>query len=58
MSELIEGIAARHVAQSLEELRDPAKHDRWASGERASDEAREIVSALLQAAIQRLEQEN
>lgn len=57
MSESVEQIAARHVAQSLDDLKDPARCERWANGERAREQAQEIVAQVLAEAEQRLNPE-
>ncbi len=48
--------AEKHVSQSLDEMRDPKKFDRWNNGERAKEQASEIVSSLLAEAHEALEQ--
>ncbi len=44
-----------HIAQSLEEMRDPAKFRRWEDGTRAEEEAQKIVAAVLAERIKSLE---
>jgi hypothetical protein len=56
MNELADELAAEHVAQSLEEMRDDTKRDRWQNGERAREQATAIVSRMVADAVRRLEQ--
>lgn len=44
---IIEQIANRHVERSLAELESQSKVDSWTDGDRARDEATEIVAAVL-----------
>ncbi len=48
-------IVESHIAQSLQELRDPSKFARWENGERADEEAKRIVSLLLAEHVKALE---
>jgi ATP-dependent protease ClpP protease subunit len=57
MKELANELAAEHVAQSLDEMRDDTKRDRWQNGERAREQAAAIVSRMVADAVRRLEQE-
>lgn len=56
MSDHLEKITEQHVARSLNEMADPSKADEWLNGQRAKEQAEQIVSVLLAEAIQRLEQ--
>lgn len=49
-------IAEQHIAQSLEEMKDPAKFDRWQNGERAKEQAEKIVTEMAAEANQALAQ--
>lgn len=51
-----ENIAGRLIARSLEEMRDPEKFARWENGDRAREEASNIVSAIVAEAVEELEQ--
>ncbi len=54
----VEKIVREHAARSLAELQDPVLRAKWASGERAQEQAIEIVSEMLAAAKAKLETEN
>jgi F0F1-type ATP synthase membrane subunit b/b' len=57
MKELANELAAEHVAQSLDEMRDDTKRDRWQNGERAREQAAAIVSRMVADAVRLIEQE-
>ncbi len=48
-------VVQSHIAQSLEEMRDPAKFCRWEDGRRAEEEAQKIVAVVLAERIKALE---
>lgn len=56
LNEFIAEVADKHVARSLSEMSDDAKVATWESGERAKEQAAEIVTKLLADAQQALEQ--
>lgn len=56
LDKFVSEIAEKHVARSLEEMSDPDKVDRWENGERADEQAAEIVTQVLSEALQVLEQ--
>ncbi len=56
LNELAQHLAAKHVAQSLAEMSDPAKVGRWENGERAKEAAAEIAAQLVAEAHKALEQ--
>lgn len=56
LSKFMEEVAEKHVDKSLVEMVDEQKVSRWQSGERAKEQADEIVSAVVAEAIEALEQ--
>ncbi len=44
-------MAKKHVARSLEEMRDKQKTDSWQNGDRAREQAQEIAEALVKEAL-------
>ncbi len=54
MSESVGVYVTQHVTRSLEEMRDPANAERWLNGERAREQASEIVLSIIAAAEARL----
>ena len=52
----IQQMAEQHVARSLTEMSDESKVDGWQNGERAKEQAAEIVRALLVDVHNELEQ--
>jgi len=55
MTDIPEQMAAEHVAQSLDELRDPDKRSRWIDGSRAKEQAEAIVARIIADALGRIE---
>lgn len=47
---LVEKIVGEHIAQSLREMRDPAKFHSWLDGQRAKEEAKTIVAMIVEEA--------
>jgi hypothetical protein len=57
MTSLAKQLATQHVAQSLEELRDPEKRERWLNGTRAKEQAAAIVARIIADAERRITEE-
>lgn len=55
LNEFLERIAQNHVDRSMSEMVDDAKVAQWETGERAKQQAEEIVTQLLTEAQQVLE---
>lgn len=56
LDKFVDGVADKHVTRSLEEMSDDAKVAQWESGQRAKEQAAEIVTQVLSEALQVLEQ--
>ena len=57
LNQLAERLAEQHVKQSLAEMADASKRDRWENGERAKEQAEAIVSLFVAEAHKVFEQQ-
>lgn len=55
LNKFTEDVATKHVDKSLVEMTDDEKVARWQSGERAAEQANEIVDAIVREAMEALE---
>jgi histone H3/H4 len=52
LDEFADEMAKKHIARSLEDMRDPQKNSTWKISERAREQAQEIAEALVKDIIE------